>query len=152
MKIFAIVLFAVLALLQLRLWLSDDGVREVGRLERAVAGQQEENASLKARNDRLAAEVRDLKEGMTAVEERARSDLGMVGANESFYQVVPPEKEAATTARSEPRPDAESVSADARREAQGQTRRDGTRPAAAPTTPAPSVAAPSAAAPPAAGQ
>lgn len=93
MKVFAVVLFLVLVLLQFRLWLSDDGVREVSRLEKAVAGQEDENASLKARNDRLAAEVKDLKEGMTAVEERARSDLGMVGTNESFYQVVPPQKD-----------------------------------------------------------
>lgn len=101
MKIFALVLLAVLVLLQFRLWLSDDGVREVNRLEDAVAGQQQENATLRARNDRLAAEVKDLKEGMTAVEERARSDLGMVGANESFYQVVPPQDEAQADERAE---------------------------------------------------
>lgn len=95
MKTFAIVLLVLLVLLQFRLWLSDEGAREVNRLEGAVAAQKEENATLKARNDRLAAEVKDLKEGMTAVEERARSDLGMVGSNESFYQVVPPESSAA---------------------------------------------------------
>jgi len=92
MKIFAAILLVVLVLLQARLWLSDEGVREVKRLEKGVAAQQEENATLKARNDRLAAEVKDLKEGMDAVEERARSDLGMVGSNESFYQVVPRDK------------------------------------------------------------
>jgi cell division protein FtsB len=92
MKIFALVLVLLLALLQARLWVSGEGVRKVNRLEQAVAEQQKENATLKARNERLAAEVKDLKEGMTAVEERARSDLGMVGANETFYQVVPPEK------------------------------------------------------------
>ncbi len=113
MKVFAIVLFAVLVLLQLRLWLSDEGVREVDRLEKAVAGQQDENASLEARNDRLAAEVRDLKEGMTAVEERARSDLGMVGANESFYQVVPPEKEPAPAAQGDSASPGDPVPADA---------------------------------------
>lgn len=91
MRIFAIVLLIVLLLLQYRLWLSQSGVREVSRLEQAVASQKEENASLKARNDQLAAEVKDLKEGLSAVEERARSDLGMVGANESFYQVVIPD-------------------------------------------------------------
>ena len=92
MKIFALVLFLLLVLLQARLWVSGEGVRKVNRLEQAVAEQAQENATLKARNERLAAEVKDLKEGMTAVEERARSDLGMVGANETFYQVVPAEK------------------------------------------------------------
>ena len=94
MKIFALVLFLLLVLLQARLWVSGEGVRKVNRLEQAVAEQAQENATLKARNERLAAEVKDLKEGMTAVEERARSDLGMVGANETFYQVVPAEKPA----------------------------------------------------------
>jgi cell division protein FtsB len=100
MKAFAIVLLVLLLLLQARLWLSDEGVREVNRLEGAVAAQKEENGTLAARNERLAAEVKDLKEGMAAVEERARSDLGMVGANESFYQVVPPEKASGTAGKS----------------------------------------------------
>jgi cell division protein FtsB len=104
MKTFAIVLLILLVLLQARLWLSDEGVREVHRLEGAVATQKEENAALKARNDRLAAEVKDLKEGMAAVEERARSDLGMVGANESFYQVVPPESTTTAAARDPQQP------------------------------------------------
>ena len=91
MRIFALILLIVLVLLQYRLWFSDSGVREVRRLEQAVAAQKEENATLAARNQQLAAEVKDLKEGLEAVEERARSDLGMVGSNESFYQVVTPD-------------------------------------------------------------
>lgn len=104
MKTFAVVLLILLVLLQARLWLSDEGVREVNRLEGAVAAQTEENATLKARNDRLAAEVKDLKEGMAAVEERARSDLGMVGTNESFYQVVPPESTTTAAAKDQQQP------------------------------------------------
>jgi len=96
MRIFAIVLLVALLLVQYRLWFSDSGVSELGRLERSVATQQQENAELKARNAQLAAEVLDLKQGMAAVEERARSDLGMIGANESFYQVVPPDPAGAT--------------------------------------------------------
>jgi cell division protein FtsB len=80
---------AVLAL-QYRLWASPDGMRDVWRLEKAVAAQQEENGRLKERNQRLAAEVHDLKEGHAAIEERARTDLGMVGSNETFFQVLPP--------------------------------------------------------------
>lgn len=102
MRLFVVVLAIVLLLLQYRLWISGDGVRGVARLEQAVAQQQQENAQLRARNEQLAAEVKDLKEGMTAVEERARSDLGMVGANESFYQVVSPDPAEAAASESKP--------------------------------------------------
>src|ERR1700685_3380747 len=89
MKWLALSLLAALLLLQYRLWLSGDGVREVWRLRSAVAVQQSENARLAERNRQLAAEVHDLKQGYAALEERARSDLGMVAGNETFYQVVP---------------------------------------------------------------
>jgi cell division protein FtsB len=89
MKWLAAALVVALVLLQYRIWLSADGVREVGRLERAVAAQRTENDALSERNHQLGAEVRDLKTGMDALEERARSDLGMIARNETFYQVVP---------------------------------------------------------------
>jgi cell division protein FtsB len=89
MKWLAASLFAALLLLQYRLWMSSDGVREVWRLSSAVAVQQSENARLSERNRQLAAEVHDLKQGYAALEERARSDLGMVAGNETFFQVVP---------------------------------------------------------------
>jgi cell division protein FtsB len=79
-------------LLQYRVWLSADGVREVARLKHAVAAQRAENEGLTERNKQLAAEVRDLKTGMDALEERARSDLGMIARNETFYQVVPQQR------------------------------------------------------------
>ncbi|HEY3787140.1 MAG TPA: cell division protein FtsB [Steroidobacteraceae bacterium] len=90
MKWLAAALIAVVVLLQYRIWLSGDGVREVRRLETAVQSQHAENTQLGERNRQLAAEVHDLKSGMAALEERARSDLGMIGENETFYQVVPP--------------------------------------------------------------
>jgi cell division protein FtsB len=93
MKWFAVALGVVVLLLQHRLWMSKDGVREIGRLEAAVAAQRAENESLASRNAELAAEVRDLKKGVAALEERARSDLGMIAANETFYQVIPPHTE-----------------------------------------------------------
>jgi cell division protein FtsB len=65
-------------------------VRQVARLRQAVAAQSAENGQLAERNRQLAAEVRDLKTGLEALEERARSDLGMIARNETFYQVVPP--------------------------------------------------------------
>jgi cell division protein FtsB len=90
MKWLAAALAVTVILLQYRVWLSADGVREVGRLRQAVAAQRSENDRLEERNRQLAAEVRDLKTGMDAIEERARSDLGMIARNETFYQVVPP--------------------------------------------------------------
>jgi cell division protein FtsB len=75
--------------------MSDEGVRELARLEKAVERQKAENAELVSRNAQLAAEVRDLKKGVTALEERARSDLGMIARNETFYQVIPPRNEQA---------------------------------------------------------
>lgn len=89
MKWFAAVLGLAFVLLQYRLWFSDDGVRGVMQMQAAVSAQLEQNDRLSERNQQLAAEVRDLKQGYAALEERARNDLGMIGANETFYQVVP---------------------------------------------------------------
>jgi cell division protein FtsB len=89
MKWLAGALLTVVLLMQYRLWLSNDGVRELSRLSEAVERQKAENTELEERNQQLVAEVADLKAGMTAIEERARSELGMIGRNETFYQVVP---------------------------------------------------------------
>jgi cell division protein FtsB len=89
MKWLAGALITVVLLLQYRLWLSGDGVRELARLSDAVERQKSENSELESRNELLIAEVADLKAGMAAIEERARSELGMIGRNETFYQVVP---------------------------------------------------------------
>jgi len=94
MKWLAAALSVIVVLLQYRVWFSEDGVRDVGRLRQAVAAQGAENEQLAERNQQLAAEVRDLKTGMDALEERARSDLGMISRNETFYQVVPAHPEA----------------------------------------------------------
>ena len=89
MKWLATALAVAIVLLQYRIWFSEDGVRQVTRLRQAVAAQNTENGQLAERNRQLAAEVRDLKTGLDALEERARSDLGMIARNETFYQVVP---------------------------------------------------------------
>ena len=91
MKWFAAALATVLLLLQYRLWVSTDGLSEVLRLKSAVAAQQADNLRLSDRNRQLSAEVRDLKQGYVALEERARTDLGMIGSNETFFQVVLPD-------------------------------------------------------------
>jgi cell division protein FtsB len=90
MRPLIVVLVVVLALLQFKLWLSDTGERKVWRLDRNVAQRTEENRRLAERNAELAAEVRDLKKGLAAAEERARNELGMVKPDESFYEVVVP--------------------------------------------------------------
>jgi cell division protein FtsB len=95
MKMLAAALAVVLILLQYRLWIANDGVRGVQRLEREVAAQKAQNARLMQRNSRLEAQVQDLKSGTAAIEELARSDLGMIGPNETFYQVVEPAPAAA---------------------------------------------------------
>ncbi|HEY3808845.1 MAG TPA: cell division protein FtsB [Steroidobacteraceae bacterium] len=104
MKWLAVVLFAVLLPMQYRLWLSSDGAPEVLRLRDAVAARKAENAQLAERNRQLAAEVRDLKQGYSALEERARSDLGMIAGNESFYQVIAPRVTAPAMTPSAPAP------------------------------------------------
>ena len=75
--------------LQAELWFSDNGYRKTLKLRAAVAEQRELNATLRARNAALDAEVINLKQGNDAAEERARTDLGMIGRDETFYQVVP---------------------------------------------------------------
>jgi cell division protein FtsB len=102
MKWLAGALLSVVLLLQYRLWLSGDGVRELSRLGEAVEHQKAENSELEARNEQLMAEVADLKAGMAAIEERARSELGMIGRNETFYQVVPSRPKMAVPTRAEP--------------------------------------------------
>ena len=88
MKYLTAILLTLVVTLQFQLWLGERGMPGVHRLKAAVETQFEENARLEARNLRLAAEVRDLKEGLEAVEERARSDLGMIGQGETYYQLV----------------------------------------------------------------
>ena len=88
MRFLLALLLALVLLIQYQLWISDDGMREVWRLNDAVQAQQKENLELKERNDTLEAEVADLKEGLEAVEERARSELGMIREDEVFYQLV----------------------------------------------------------------
>lgn len=81
-------LLALLALLQYPLWVGNGSVLTLWRLKREIAEQRAENARLRERNQVLAAEVIDLKEGLAAVEERARVELGMIKKGETFYQII----------------------------------------------------------------
>ena len=90
MRALAVVLVILIAAIQTPLWFGKGGWLRVSELEREVQQQRQRNAALAARNGALDAEVRDLKQGLGAVEERARFDLGMVRSDEVFFQVVEP--------------------------------------------------------------
>ncbi len=83
-------LLLLLGALQAKLWMGEGGWRDAKALQHTVEEQRAENSRLQQRNDALTAEVEDLKSGETAVEERARSELGMVKPGETFYRVVEP--------------------------------------------------------------
>ena len=87
------ILVALIALLQYPLWLGKGGWLRVWELQRAIVVQQEHNSGLVARNGVLAAEVRSLKEGREAIEERARHELHMTRSDEILFQLVRPDAE-----------------------------------------------------------
>lgn len=90
MRTLALVLILLLAAIQYPLWLGKGGWVRVWELGREVKAQRETNDRLVARNAALAAEVRDLKQGFDAIEERARLELGMIKQDEIFFQVLDP--------------------------------------------------------------
>nr|WP_163503951.1 septum formation initiator family protein [Halomonas socia] len=87
LKWLAIVLVGLTALLQYQLWFGDGGVAELADIRARADALEAQNVPLRARNARLAAEVIDLQTGLDAIEERGRSDIGMVRADEQFYWV-----------------------------------------------------------------
>lgn len=87
-RLITLVLLALLVYLQVQLWTGAGGRAQVESIATAVERQRVENAQLEARNEALEAEVVDLKEGQSAVEERARAELGMIKPGEVFYRVV----------------------------------------------------------------
>ena len=92
MKVLAGVLAALILLLQYPLWLGKGGWLRAWEVDRRLSAQQEANVVLERRNLALGAEVRDLKQGFDAIEERARYELGFVKANEVFFQFIDPPK------------------------------------------------------------
>ena len=82
------ILVILLVYLQYRLWLGDGGLLELWNVHQEVEAQRDENARLRERNEALDAQVLDLKQGLDAIEERAREDMGMVKQGETFYQIV----------------------------------------------------------------
>ena len=90
MRFLAFALVLLIALIQNPLWFGKGGWLRVWELDRQVDAQRDTNTQLAARNAALDAEVLDLKQGYDAIEERARSDLGMVKQDEVFFQILQP--------------------------------------------------------------
>ena len=88
MKLLALVLAALIVLIQYPLWLGKGGWSRVWEVDQQIHAQREINQKLQSRNAALDAEVRDLKQGLDAVEERARSELGMIKQDEIFFQLL----------------------------------------------------------------
>jgi cell division protein FtsB len=87
-KALTLIFVILIALLQYPLWLGKGSWLRVWNVSQQISEQKEKNLSYKQRNETLNAEVRDLKQGNAAIEERARSELGMIKEDEVFYQVI----------------------------------------------------------------
>ena len=87
-RIVPLILIALLAVLHGQLWFGRGSVPNVARLQSEIDGKKRDNAQAALANDRLAADIRDLREGLEIVEEKARSELGMVRTNEIFVQIA----------------------------------------------------------------
>lgn len=90
MKIIIAILLVLLLYFQFKLWVGDGGIPDVMHLQKEVDAAKLQENKLKERNKALAAEVRDLKQGLDAAEERARNELGMIRKGETFYQIIKP--------------------------------------------------------------
>lgn len=90
LKALTLIFVVLIALLQYPLWLGKGSWLRVWNVSQKIDEQKKLNVSYKLRNDTLRAEVRDLKQGNAAIEERARSELGMIKEDEVFYQVIEP--------------------------------------------------------------
>ncbi len=99
MKYLTLALAGMIALLQYPMWLGKGGWLRVWETDQQVIAQHEKNQKLQIRNGALDAEVRDLKQGLDAVEERARSELGMIRQDEIFYQILEDRRAAAPPAK-----------------------------------------------------
>ena len=87
-RFFIIILIAFFLMIQFDIWLKDDGFSRVKELEQMIDSQTEENQKLKLRNEQLEQEIEELKSGTESIEEKARTDLGMIKEGEEFYLIV----------------------------------------------------------------
>lgn len=101
MKIIAFVLLVLVLWLQYKIWLQDGGIPEVLQLQGEIELVKSEVARLQERNTSLHAEVKDLKKGLDAIEERARSEMGMIKRGEVYYQVIESEPDVKTNTKAD---------------------------------------------------
>ena len=92
MRLITLVLAALIVAIQYPLWLGKGSWLRVWEVDQQIRAQRALNEGLQARNTALDAEVRDLKQGLEAIEERARSELGMIRQDEIFFQLVEPSR------------------------------------------------------------
>lgn len=102
MRTLTLILIVLLLLLQYPLWFGKGSWLQVWQYTQKLEAEQKRNAYYRQRNETLRAEVGDLKQGQSAIEERARSELGMVKQDEVFYQIIEPQKNAADPVKASP--------------------------------------------------
>ena len=87
-RFFIIILIVFFLMIQFDIWFKDDGFNRLKELEQMIGNQVEENKRLKLRNEQLEREIEELKSGTESIEEKARTDLGMIKEDEEFYLIV----------------------------------------------------------------
>lgn len=136
MQILVAALIAALVMVQYLLWIDEEGVRQTYALRVSVQAQAEENVALNERNRALEAEIKDLKTGLMTIEERARSEMGMIRQDETFYRLLEsPSHSSASLDRPAPPPASKSAPTPA------PTDTDSAIPSPKPTDPKPPRAA-----------
>jgi cell division protein FtsB len=100
MKFIALLLVLLLVMMQVNIWLTKDGYSRVAEIKELIQDQQKENNEMVSKNSQLREEIKDLKDGYSAIEEKAREDIGMIKEGEEFYLLT------------EPRPDLEAKTDD----------------------------------------
>jgi len=93
MRYAIIILILLLLVMQYKFWFDSGGLQQMEKLRHEIAIHKLQDQELAKQNDQLRAEVKDLKQGVDAAQERARSELGMVRQNEEYYQIVPQKTE-----------------------------------------------------------
>ena len=87
-RFFIAILIVFFLIIQIDIWVKDDGLNRVKELQEMIDSQSEENQRLKLRNQQLEREIDELKSGTESIEEKARTDLGMIKEGEEFYLIV----------------------------------------------------------------
>ena len=90
MKFIALLLVLFLVMMQVNVWLTKDGYSRVAEIKELIQDQQKENNEMVSRNSQLKEEIKDLKDGYSAIEEKAREDIGMIKEGEEFYLLTKP--------------------------------------------------------------